>query len=208
LKTGWATGPGPLRDKGSARSQADYDRSKLHGLIFTTFRDFLTAQYGPAIAAGAFADQPAHVLTEAYPDEDFNAAVKSACELTGVEIDELVREFGVFAGGTTFPRLYPAYFAVAGSARPFLLTVEDLIHELVRATIPKAAPPRLGVTPLGEDGVTVEYSSPRKLCSLLHGLVEGTARHYGEGVQSEEPSCMRRGDPVCLFEFRFSARAA
>ena len=115
--------------------------SRMHGLIFTTFRDFVTTQYGPAIAESVLAEHPVHVLTEAYPDEDLLAAVAKACELTGLETDELVREFGVFAGETTFPRLYPAYYTLAGGARPFLLTVEDLIHELVRATIPKATPP-------------------------------------------------------------------
>ena len=179
--------------------------ARLHGLIFTTFRDFVTTQYGPAIAAGVLGDQRTHVLTEAYPDEDFTAAVVKACELTGVEVDELVCEFGVFAGETTFPRLYPAYYAIAGSARPFLLTVEDLIHELVRATIPKATPPQLGVAALGDDAVTVDYSSPRKLCSLLRGLVEGTAKHFGQSVESDETACMHRGDDRCRFEFRFSA---
>jgi Haem-NO-binding len=176
----------------------------LHGLIFTTFRDFVTTQYGPAIAASVLGDQPVHALTEAYPDEDFSAAVTKACELTGVVADELVCEFGAFAGETTFPRLYPAYYAVAGSTRPFLLTVENLIHELVRATIPKATPPQLGVMPLGDDGVSVDYSSPRKLCALLRGLVEGTARHFGQSVESEETACMHRGDDRCRFEFRFS----
>jgi hypothetical protein len=178
--------------------------ARLHGLIFTTFRDFVTTQYGPAIAASVFAEQPTHVLTEAYLDEEFTAAVRKASELTGVETDELVCEFGVFAGEATFPRLYPAYYAMAGSARPFLLTVENLIHELVRATIPKATPPHLGVEPLGDDGVTIDYSSPRKLCSLLRGLVEGTARHFGQSVESDETACMHRGDERCRFECRFS----
>jgi hypothetical protein len=176
---------------------------RVHGLIFTTFRDFVTTQYGPAIAGSVLAEHPIHVLTEAYPDEDFLAAVAKACELTGLETDELVREFGVFAGETTFPRLYPAYYTLAGGARPFLLTVEDLIHELVRATIPKATPPALGVAPLGEDGVSIDYSSPRQLCALVRGLVEGTARHYGEQVEITETACMRRGAAACVFEIRF-----
>ena len=175
----------------------------MHGLIFTTFRDFVTTQYGPAIAESVLAEHPVHVLTEAYPDEDFLAAVAKACELTGLETDDLVREFGVFAGETTFPRLYPAYYTLAGGARPFLLTVEDLIHELVRATIPKAMPPALGVAPLGEDGVSIDYSSPRRLCALVRGLVEGTARHYSEPVEIAETACMRRGASSCCFEVRF-----
>jgi hypothetical protein len=176
----------------------------VHGLIFTTFRDFVTTQYGPAIATTVLEGEPAHLLTEAYPDEDFLGIVAKTCQVTGVETNDLVREFGIFAGETTFPRLYPAFFAVAGNARSFLLTVETLIHELVRATIPKATPPQLKVAPLGDDGVTIDYSSPRKLCVLLRGLVEGTAAHYGESVAIEESACMLRGDPQCVFELRFS----
>jgi Haem-NO-binding len=178
--------------------------ARMHGLIFTTFRDFITTQYGPGIATSVHEGQPVHVLTEAYADEDFLALVQRACQVTGMEAGDLVREFGVFAGETTFPRLYPAFFAVAGGARPFLLTVEDLIHELVRATIPKATPPQLHVAPLGDDGVQITYSSPRKLCVLLRGLVEGTARHYGEKVEIVETACMHDGAPACLCEVRFS----
>jgi hypothetical protein len=178
--------------------------ARMHGLIFTTFRDFITTQYGPGIAKSVHEGQPVHVLTEAYADEDFVALVQRACQVTGMEAGDLVREFGVFAGETTFPRLYPAFFAVAGGARPFLLTVEDLIHELIRATIPNATPPQLHVVPLGEDGVEIAYTSPRKLCVLLRGLVEGTARHYGERVEIVETACMHDGAPACLFDVRFS----
>jgi hypothetical protein len=85
-----------------------------------------------------------------------------------------------------------------------MLTVETRIHELVRATIPNAGPPQLDVSELGEDGVEIIYSSPRRLCVLLRGLTEGTARHYGEQTAINEPSCMRRGDAECRFEIRFS----
>ncbi|MBA2537625.1 MAG: heme NO-binding protein, partial [Actinobacteria bacterium] len=51
----------------------------------------------------------------------------------------------------------------------------------------------------------IEYSSPRRLCVLLTGLVRGTAAHYGEKAVIEQPECMLRGDAACLFEVRFSA---
>jgi hypothetical protein len=127
-----------------------------------------------------------------------------AAEAAGRDVDDLVYAFGVFTGATTFTRLYPAFFAIAPSARDFLLTVETRIHELVRATIPNARPPQLSVSELGSDGVTIDYSSPRQLCVLLRGLAEGTARHYGERSQIEEVTCMRRGDAACRFEVRLS----
>ena len=72
-------------------------------------------------------------------------------------------------------------------------------------TIPNAAPPALDVTEHGEDGVHILYTSPRRLCALLVGLVQGTAAHYGERAEVEQTSCMRHGAPACTFEVRFSS---
>jgi Haem-NO-binding len=155
-----------------------------------------------------FVDQPIYLLSEAYPDERLLELIGRTAEATGKEVDEVVYAFGVFTGSTTFTRLYPAFFAIAPSARDFLLTVETRIHELVRATIPHARPPELSVSELDENGVTIDYSSPRQLCVLLRGLTEGTAHHYGETAQIEETTCMRRGDPACRFEVRLSRTGA
>jgi len=56
---------------------------------------------------------------------------------------------------------------------------------------------------MGENGISIVYTSPRRLCAMLRGLVEGTARHYGETVHIEERSCMHRGDEACTFEILF-----
>jgi Haem-NO-binding len=77
----------------------------------------------------------------------------------------------------------------------------------VRATIANAQPPQLRVSELGDDGVMIDYRSARQLCVLLRGLVEGTARHYGEVADIAEPTCMQRGDPACTFEVRLGASA-
>ena len=194
-----------LRAKVSEGRAEEYDRP-VHGVIFASFRDFLIGEFRPEVAKAVVADRQPHAISETYPDEEFLDKVRDACEATGIEADELVHRFGAFAGRETFPRLYPEYYALAGAARPFLLTVEDRIHELVRATIPNATPPQLRVSALEDDGVRIDYSSPRKLCVLLRGLAEGTATHYGEECDIEEIACMRQGDPTCLFEIRFRAR--
>jgi hypothetical protein len=130
--------------------------------------------------------------------------ISRTADATDSPVDEVVYGFGVFTGETTFTRLYPAFFAIAPSARDFLLTVETRIHELVRATIPHAEPPQLKVAELGSDGVAIEYSSPRQLCVLLRGLAEGTARHYRETATIDEVACMRQGAATCRFEIRLS----
>ena len=82
--------------------------------------------------------------------------------------------------------------------------MERRIHELIRATVPQAGPPRLGIEPLGDDGVRIAYDSPRRLCVLLRGLTEGAARHYGQHADLQESTCMLRGDTACTFEVLFS----
>jgi hypothetical protein len=70
---------------------------------------------------------------------------------------------------------------------------------VVRATIAGAIPPKLHVQPFGGVGVIVSYTSERRLCAFLEGLVLGTAEHYGEALDVEEIQCMRRGDAGCVF---------
>jgi hypothetical protein len=172
----------------------------VHGVVFSSFRDYVTERHGRELADGVYADGGPYLLSEAYPDEQLLEAIGRAAEATGRDVDDVVFEFGVFTAQKTFARLYPAFFAISTSAREFLLTIETRIHELVRATIPNAQPPQLHVSERGADGVSILYNSPRQLCVLLCGLVEGTARHYGETAELVETACMRRGDEACAFE--------
>ena len=176
----------------------------MHGLIFTSLRDYLTSEHGADLALEIFAEQPMFLVSESYEDETFVALIGSAASRLGRDVDDVVHDFGVYTAETTFTRLYPAFFSISPSTRDFLLTVETRIHELVRATIPHAEPPQLRVEDHGPATVGIVYSSPRRLCVLLRGLVQGTARYYGEEAAIEERSCMHRGDPACTFEITLS----
>jgi hypothetical protein len=176
----------------------------VHGVVFSSFRDYVTEAYGRDVFEQVFADGGAYLLSEAYPDKELILLIGRAQEATGRVVDDLVFDFGVFTAQKTFARLYPAFFAISPSTREFLLTVETRIHELVRATIPNAHPPQLHVSERGTDGVSIVYTSPRQLCVLLRGLVEGTARHYGETADVVETSCMRLGDETCTVDVTLS----
>jgi predicted hydrocarbon binding protein len=176
----------------------------VHGIILNAFRDFLTAQHGPAVAKSVFGEEPEYLITEAYPDEALTQLFARACEATGEELDPLVGAFGVYTGEQVFPRLYPAFYSAARDTRSFLLNVEERIHELVRATVPNAEPPRLLVKSSEADGVQILYDSPRRLCRLLEGLTVGTARFYGETAAIRETACMKSGAEACCFEVRLA----
>ncbi len=169
----------------------------MHGIIFASFRDFARDSFGSALD-GVWREQD-YLPGESYDDEEFLRLLGRACEGTGLAAKDMLRRFGVFAGSRSFAALYPDYYAKSGNTRTFLLSVEERIHELVRSTIPYARPPHLQVRPLGEEGVVISYTSERRLCALLEGLVAGTAEHYGERLTIREVQCMHRGDAGCAF---------
>ncbi|MHB8470434.1 MAG: heme NO-binding domain-containing protein [Gaiellaceae bacterium] len=173
----------------------------MHGLIFTSFRRFAD-ELDPELAEAA----SGYAGSKTYPDEELEALVQRAAGVTGQSRDGVLRAFGTFTARTTFHELYPAFYESTGGTRAFLLRVESHIHELVRATLPGSAPPRLRATPLGETDVVVSYTSSRNLCDLAEGLIEGVAARYGEQVTIEQPQCMHRGDPTCALIVTVAAR--
>ncbi len=175
----------------------------MHGLIFASLRDYVGVVGGAESVDRVFRGE-IYLSSGAYDDQHFFALLSRACDEKGAENDSFMHDFGVYTAERTFKSLYPAFFSMAGSTREFLLTVEARIHELVRATIPNARPPRLTVSELGDDGVSIVYSSPRKLCVLLAGLAQGVALHYQEMATIDEKTCMLKGDEACTFELSFT----
>jgi hypothetical protein len=170
----------------------------MHGLIFTGFRAFVGSEY-PAIAADVWKNQR-QLATEAYPDGEFEAIVARTVELSGDPRATVLRRFGIFAGVSTFRLLYPDYYAGHDGTFSFLLDIEQQIHEVVRRTVPDSAPPHLDIRALSGGGVSITYTSGRRLCELLEGLVVGVARFYGDAVLIDQPLCMLRGDTAgCTF---------
>ncbi len=177
----------------------------MHGIVFAALRDFLAAHLDQERADHVFAERTPYLLSQTYADEEFLDLFERARSLADEPPDDFLRAFGAFTGATTFARLYPAFYEVAGGTRTFLLTIESRIHELVRATIPNAAPPRLRVEDAGDDAVRIVYDSPRQLCRFLEGLVAGTALYFDETADITEERCMRRGDSACVFLVELSS---
>lgn len=170
----------------------------MHGLIFTGLRRFTWTSF-PDEAQGIWDGLPAYVQDETYPDEEFDAALDRIAATTRRARPELLHEFGRFTAFWTFRALRREYYERTRGTLDFLLNVESRIHEEIRATTDGAKPPRLRVTPLGDDGVTIAYTSERGLCQMLAGLVAGVADYYGERFEIAQPLCMHRGDAACSF---------
>jgi hypothetical protein len=170
----------------------------MHGLIFASLRAFLSSTGGPAAEAAVFGLR-AFSESETYEDDELSYLTERAAGVTGRSVDGVYSAFGHFAALTSFKALFPDYYARHSGAVSFLLEVEGEIHRVVRRTVPGARPPHLRVVPFGDTGVLVTYTSPRRLCALLEGLVGGVVQHYGQEAEIEEVQCQRHGDLACVF---------
>jgi hypothetical protein len=170
----------------------------VHGLIFASFRRFTDAEL-PEVAEGVWREARDYREEETYGDEEFNELVERTAAAASISRREVLLGFGRFTAQHVFRALRPDYYEESGGTRQFLLDVELRIHRTLTSTIPDAAPPRLQVLPLGSGGVSITYTSERGLCELLEGLVVGTAAHYGERFDIDQPMCVHRGDEACAF---------
>ncbi len=142
-----------------------------------------------------------------YPDEQFIAIVDAASARLGAPRDDVVR----IVGRGAMPLLalrYPAFFTPHASTRPFLLTLNDIIHPEGRQLYPGADVPEFGFEEQGDDVLLLEYRSHRQLCALAEGFIAGAAAHYGESVTIEQPRCMLDGAETCLLRCTFSPAEA
>ncbi len=181
----------------------------MKGIVFNLFEAVVQQEHGEDAwddlldAAGL---DGAYTSLGSYEDADFAKLVHAASTSWDMLPHDIIRWFGRSAI-PLIAATYPSFFAPHASTRPFVLTLNNIIHPEVRKLYPGADVPDFDFDTSSPDVLLMRYRSPRKLCAFAHGLVEGAAAYYREEVTFEQPACMHRGDKECVFRITFSARA-
>jgi hypothetical protein len=177
----------------------------MKGIIFNLAEEVLTQAHGDEIwdeiLARAGVDG-AYTSLGSYPDEELSALVSAASEITGIDAGTVVRQ----VGEASIPLLadrYPGFFTPHTSTRPFVLTVNEIIHPEVRKLYPGADAPEFDFDTSDADVLVLGYRSSRRLCALAEGFIAGAATHYGEAADMEQPQCMHSGATSCVILCRF-----
>lgn len=183
----------------------------MHGLIFVTWEKYLSERFGSALlkeyrnTIGETA-ATAPLASLVYDDATLLAGVGAACELTRLPADTILREYGRYfiINGLT-SHLCSYLLTQVHSGRDLLLVMRDA-HAQMRRTPDALTPPlfRYQTVIAKPHELTLFYDSPRKLCSVLRGAIEGAAERYGEQVHIVERTCMKQGAAACCFELIFS----
>lgn len=185
----------------------------MHGLIFMTWEKYLAERFGfpflhtyrERIGEATSAIPLANRL---YDDAALLVGVGAACQLSTLPAETLLREYGRYfiLNGLT-GHLCSYILSNVFNGRDLLLTMRDA-HARLRRTLEGMQPPLFEYISVTPHEVTLLYDSPRQLCAVLFGAIEGAAQRYGETAQIEEQSCMKQGAVACQIKATFSPPAS
>lgn len=178
----------------------------MKGIIFDLLEQVVTEKYGETtwdslIEASGL--DGVFTAVGSYPDEQLFALVGAASTALGIDQDDLIRWFGRECL-PILARSYPSFFEGHASTRPFLLTLNKVIHPEVRKLFPGAYAPSFDFNTPSDDTLELGYYSHRNLCSFAEGLIEGASEYFGEHVRIEQSLCAKRGDDRCVLVATFA----
>jgi len=176
----------------------------MKGVVFNLLERVVVNKYGEAVwdqLLDATKLSGVYTTLGSYPDGEIEQLVGAASAALNVPGPDVLRWFGREA----MPLLalqYPVFFSPHQNAAPFIMSVNAIIHPEVRKLYAGAGCPHFSFEKADDGSFLMGYNSPRKLCTLAQGFMEGAGDHYGNTVLVEHPRCMHRGDSNCVMSVR------
>ncbi len=178
----------------------------MKGVVFNLLEAVVSQQYGEDTwdnLLDAAEVSGSYTSLGNYPDEEMMKLVGAASKALSLTDNEVLRWFGTHAMPVLAQR-YKPFFEAHTSTRPFILSLNSIIHPEVRKIYPGADVPEFDFIDTNDGSLMMGYYSARKLCALAQGFVEGAATIYGEVCHFEHRQCMHHGDEKCLFHITFA----
>ncbi len=183
----------------------------MHGLIFVTWEKYLSERFGASLLSTyrSSMNETAATLplaSHVYDDATLVAGVGLVCKLTGMDADVLLREYGRYFQINGLTNHFCSYVVDEFQSGRDLLLAMGAVHAQLKHVHSGVTPPLFTyeTSPNHPRGLILIYDSPRQLCPVLLGAIEGAAERYGETVQVVERACQKRGDPSCRIEAVFT----
>jgi hypothetical protein len=149
----------------------------MKGVVFNLFEEVLSQSHGDAAWDGLLAATGLDGLyTSAgnYDDKDLVRLVSETGTTMGASPDDVLLWFGRRAI-PLMARRWPGYFTPHQSTLPLLRSLNDVIHPEVRKLYAGAFCPHFHFEMAADGALLIGYRSPRQMCRLAHGFIEGVA---------------------------------
>ena len=179
----------------------------MKGTIFTSLADMVEEQYGlkswqAMLDACPLSSGGSYSSGGIYPDKEIMSLVSQLQQQLDVPLDILLRTFGEYLFDC-LSKMHQSYLLSKKTPRDFIMSVNNEIHRDIEKLYPGTSTPFLEYTNNTSNGLSVIYRSPRKLCFLAEGLIQGVANQYQTDIGIIHSKCMHRGDKYCQLDLTF-----
>jgi predicted hydrocarbon binding protein len=177
----------------------------VHGIIFSEMKKYVDTKFGgdtwATLLTSAGLQSNVYLNMQSYPDQEAIAIVMSASKATGKPAFTILEDFGEFIAADLV-NMYKTLVRPEWKTLELLENVERTIHVVVRARHPGAVPAQITCTRTSANEVQVTYNSPRKMCPLAKGIIQGVGHHYNQRLSVTETSCVHKGAATCQMSVR------
>lgn len=157
----------------------------MKGVVFTEFMELVEEKFSFETADEIMEKSNldsggAYTSLGTYDHGELLRMVVQLSEMTDAPIPDLVRTFGIHLS-RRFAEGFPDFFS-GNDLFGFLEQVDTYIHVEVRKLYSDAELPHFETERFGDEKLVMKYQSSRPFADLAHGLILGTADHFGESV--------------------------
>lgn len=180
----------------------------MKGIVFNLLEEVVVTHHGEAAWDGILDDAGltgSYTSLGSYPDEEIEKLVRAGSAVLRVPPADVLRWFGREAM-PLLAKHYPQFFE-RQTTMSFVLSANNIIHPEVRKLYAGAGCPFFHFEQTSDGALLMGYESPRKLCALAHGFIEGAGDLFREVVTVEHAKCMHVGDEKCLLRIQVAGRA-
>jgi len=182
----------------------------MKGVIFNILEEIVTEHHGPdmwdELLDRANVDG-AYTSLGSYADDEFFALAGHYCGLVGHDMATCLGHIGR-AMLPHLAALYPEAVEQYPDTLRMLYALNEVIHPEVTKLYPGAIVPVFRCHGVDSSHIVLEYDSPRRLCSLAHGLMLGVGEKFDQPVSVEQSECLHSGDERCLFTVTLHSEAS
>lgn len=177
----------------------------MYGIIFDFMRDYVIEKHGGSstwstlLKATGQSPYKIYFPVKDYPDQEIVALAVKASEALKLPLEAVLEDFGKFVGR----RLITFYYMYIKNENFKTLDIIEsagtYIHDALHRHNPLRKPPVISAERVSADEVILHYTSQRRLCHVVRGIVAGMADHFGEEFKLTETQCMHTGADTCRF---------
>jgi hypothetical protein len=171
----------------------------MKGVVFNFLEDMVVEKGGVVLwqqllnKAGV---EGSYISVDTYEDAELFKIVHEVQKALDIPLEDVIRSFGDFMFAKLADR-YPMFVEAESDLFGFLKSIEPVIHLEVQKLYTEANLPTIDCANAAENRLVMNYRSPRKLCILAEGLIQGAATYYQTPIKIEHDVCMHRESDHC-----------